>query len=298
MKKYGRLKIFTFLCALAIISLFAGYGDAEAQNKGAAGPAPYQNKGAIDMSNSTSSFRIKGLLNQLETNDISGGTHESSIKRKTDNKILSEKISYEGTAGPSSSQTSKKYIGGVEIDSASKNTAGLASSGGAGAVVRKKGVLVDAAGGTSFFAGVRSDNVATSSNAAGITSTSFSPVLGADAGADGKLTISKKGIAVAGNASARAGAWADASINHQFKAADENLGNVNLSGGVGVGVAIGAGAGLALETDKTGLAANVAAGPIKGLLSVYLSPEGIWRAINKQFNKSENETEAPGRRIK
>lgn len=47
------------------------------------------------------------VILRLETNDIHNDTRGVSLKEATDKNILSREVSYEGTAGPSSSLTFK-----------------------------------------------------------------------------------------------------------------------------------------------------------------------------------------------
>lgn len=293
-KKISLLLFFLFIFAAA------SAGSVEAANKGApkfyspgstnyTAPTVYTNLGGIDPTKSSSATRIQKLFEKIDSSEIS--------QEAVDFSSGGGAVSYDGTAGLSGLETSEANIGGINIKSISKNTAGLSSSGGAYKAPRQKGVPIDSAGGVNFFTGIKSENLAVYSSRAGVTKSYASPMLGGDAGADGKLYLGRKGIEIEGNASVRAGAWADAGISHQFKAAGENIGDIGFAGGIGAGLAAGVGAGIALRTDKVGLSVKVAIGPVRGKLSVNINPEGIWRAVSKQFKKPESGN-APSARIK
>ncbi len=294
------LKKISLLLIVLIIFMTGAVVSVEAGSKGApkfyspgstnyTAPTAYTNQGGIDPTKSSSATRIQKLLEKIDSSEISKDAAESDSAGGA--------VSYDGTAGVSGLETAETNIGGINIKSLSKNTAGLSSAGGFYTAPRKKGVLTDSAAGVNFFAGIKSENLAVYSSRAGVTKSYASPMLGADAGADGKFYLGRKGIEIEGNASARAGAWADAGVSHQFKAAGENIGDIGFAGGIGAGLAAGVGAGIALRTDKVGLSVKVAIGPVKGKLSVNINPEGIWRAVSKQFKKSESGN-APSARIK
>ena len=249
-------------------------------------PSAYQNTSAIDMAKSTSSSRIGALRDSIDSNAISNGTIESRLKSRLSPLAAAGETSYAGTAGAAASRSFANNVGGINVYTTSENTLGLSSSGGAYAMTATKNAVIDAAGGVSFFAGARSVNASVAPNRAGVTSASFTPVFGGDAGADGKFYLGRKGFSIEGNASARAGAWADASLSHKFRAAGENLAGIGVRGGIGAGLAAGIGGGISLRTDKVGFAFNMAVGPFKGKISASVNPEGIWRAVSRSFAKA------------
>lgn len=203
-------------------------------------------------------------LRGMATNDIS---HNSLM------------LQGEAWAGPRiEAGVESTYLGGAgQVSVNNTLTAGGVVSGEGNASWLTDTALVDASGNVSATVGVlNTTTVRNDIDLGGGFGTNQTAVLevgaGAQARANGTLYAGQNGLEVSGGATARVGAWADASGSTSAQYRGQNLFTAEGSAGAGLGLGAGAEGGVAFRSDRVGFSAQVTVGPVTLGGGVYVNP--------------------------